>query len=1003
MLAATLVTPASALAEAPKLHLATRVVALGRDAELRGPGTAWVAVGRAVRRDELDAAEQHGVRYLGMAGAGIHAYALADEHAAAWLRDWDVATGFAMIQPSDKLGPALAELQGRAETVVEAGLGLGVSFWPGATTADVRRLVGRTAGARLPTAEDATLGPDSIMRVPAEDAKWLSVPALLADPAVAAVRVLHPLRSLNTASRRLSGSDALATDPYGLTGRNILVGHWDGGEVDVSHPDFENRVTNLESSQPDSHATHTAGTVLGAGVTQTAARGHAPGAGMVAMDFYGNPLAERREVKHAYYHHHDNHSWGADSRSFSNYGTYDQTALEMDVDSRDLLLLPVKAAGNDGQESEVIVDNYGFDSLSPDSTSKNALVVGATRSNGSLAGYSSRGPTEDGRVKPDVVAVGSGVLSTGPGGRYFEAQGTSMSTPAVTGMLALLKELFERGSDGRRMHPDVARGLLIHTAQDEFEPGPDYRYGWGIARSVDAGELIMHDREQARRLIVRGAVRHGEVYERSVEVESGASDLKITLSWLDAFTNATAAKQLIDDLDLVLVSPSGQTFQPWVLSQSQPRVAATTGVNTADNVEQVLVASPEAGTWTVRVTGTSVTDPNLPVQGFVLLSDRPISTNTIRTGPSSAVAADIPDGQGSLDIPFEVTANATVDALRVYLDIRHEARGDVRVTLVHPDGTQVTLETEDTSSRRDLYAIYPDLRSYDDDVAALYGKDASGAWTVRIEDVRSGNLGSLRHAELEIDLGGPANQAPVAVIEGPTLAASLEVLTLSGAGSSDPDGDPLSFSWQQLSGPEARLQGTSLDTLTVTAPEGAAEGEAVVLELTVSDGRGASGTATHTFTLTAPNNAPVPQLSGPSEALVGTTVRFDALASTDPDGDALSFAWAQNSGPTILSATVDGALWTFEVPEAEAGTELGLSLVVSDARGSTVTVPFTLRVLVPDPTTPEPTDGTSGTDLEPTTLTDDGCGCTATETGRGSAALLWGLGLVGLLFARRRR
>ena len=983
-------------ASADELTFPARTVRADPAMPLAAKGSAlYVFTSRALERAQVRAAEDSGLRYLGIAGRHAYAFLLEDERADAWLRSQPNVTGTAIAAPLDRVDADVLAFVG---PVAELPHSLWVAVYPKTSANELRALVPQTdlEQRRLPRDGDAPVLEESTVTLSTADRDTLE--RLVRSPFVAAIGFAYPRVLHNLNSRRLANADDIEVPPYGLDGTGVVVGHWDGGPVDDAHPDFEGRVTNWEDGTISSHATHTAGTILGGGVLQADNRGFAPGATMVAFQFFGNPTGERRVAKHQFYHEHDNHSWGSDTNSF---GGYNQVALEFDLDSRDLLLLPVKSAGNSGQQSEIVDERYGFDSLSPDSTAKNALVVGATQDDGDLAGFSSRGPTNDGRVKPDICANGQNLTSTYPNESYNSISGTSMSAPSVTGMLALLSQLYKRENQGRRWAPDMIRAIMIHSAVDVFHPGPDYRHGWGNADALAAANLILADAAAPGTRLARGAVREGETAVFGVEVPAGSPSLKVTLSWLDAFFNSAAERRLLNDIDLTLIAPSGTEHLPFVLDPANPFDDATRGLNTLDNVEQVVVDAPEAGTWAVIVNGRSITDPDLTVQGFVLASDHAVARSMTRVDlPLDGSAYPIPDADPSgFAIPFDVTTSGEVAAVRVYLDVKHRARGQVRVELTGPNGATAVLETEDESTRRDIYGIYPDLRSYDDDTTGFTGTPGAGRWLLRVADLVAGETGEVLQATLEVDFDpstlGPPNTPPIADAGDDRMVRAGATVQLNGADSSDPDGDPLTFSWSVPMG-DIALDATDIARPTFTAPM-VEVSTALVFRLTVNDGQGGTADDDVTITVepegsTGTENRPPVADSGASRSVgVNSEVVLDASASTDPDGDPLTFSWSQIDGPAIALGDTNAARVMWTTPAVAESTAFEFRVEVDDGRGGVDVADVTITV-----------DPAAEVTNERTTLdtVDTSCGCAATSSSRGSSAFaLFAL----VLLLRRRR
>lgn len=265
----------------------------------------------------------------------------------------------------------------------------------------------------------------------------------------------------------------------------------------------------------------------------------------------------------------------------------------------------------------------GFDCLPNTQVAKNGLVVGAiqdvtndpyTSGDILLASFSDTGPTDDGRVKPDVVGNGIGLTSSVASGNadYASFSGTSMASPNVCGTAALLVEHY-RNRAGSLPASATTKALLIHTAFDAGNTGPDYRFGWGLVDAAAAARFL-NDALSAFPNVNRIVTATYAGSTQSINVfASGVGPLKATLVWTDpppisvpglALDDSTPV--LVNDLDLTVVGPGGTTtFFSWTLDPANPSIAAVrTTRNSVDNVEQVLIDAPLAGNYSVRVSHT---------------------------------------------------------------------------------------------------------------------------------------------------------------------------------------------------------------------------------------------------------------------------------------------------------------------------------------------------------------------------------------------------------------
>ncbi len=519
--------------------------------------------------------------------------------------------------------------------------------------------------------------------------------------------------AITTRTNKLYSGGGLGLNLSGL-GDNLInkVGLWDGGSVYTAHREFAGgRINNRNSgAEIIEHSTHVAGTMMAAGI-YPAAKGMAYGLKKLSTYDFNSDISEMASEasagmlisNHSYgsiagWEFNDSPSsgsarweyWGLPG-SFEDYkfGIYNSSASVWDqVCFNAPFYLPVKSAGNNrnetgpavggsyyrlnssntmvdaGMRPEGISSNDSYGIISTYGNAKNILVVGAAEGlpNGytnpasvKIASFSSFGPTDDGRIKPDIVGAGINVTSTGNTGpdSYFSASGTSMAAPNVSGSLVLLQEQYSQKNNGNFMRSATLKGLVIHTADEAGDnPGPDYRFGWGLLNMEKASLAISNNGTKS--LISERQLAQGETQTIPL-VASGNGPLIATICWTDPEGSATAtgtlndpAIKLINDLDIQITSGS-ELFKPWILDPNNPAAAASKGDNIRDNVEQVFIENAVPGrSYSLSIThkGSISRGP----QKFSLLVTGTGGTNYCTSAPASNTDSRIVNFKlGSID------------------------------------------------------------------------------------------------------------------------------------------------------------------------------------------------------------------------------------------------------------------------------------------------------------------------------------------------------------------
>ncbi len=442
--------------------------------------------------------------------------------------------------------------------------------------------------------------------------------------------------------------------PGGSTGLNLdgagydQLGEWDAGQVLSSHQEFTDqgvsRISKMDGGATHYHATHVAGTMVAAGV-KLAAKGMAYAANLKTWNWSNDnsemaaAAANGLEISNHSYgfpmgweiNSGGNWQWyGTPSISSTEdyaFGFYDNDSRAMDqIAFNAPNYLIVQAAGNDrgdgpgnaGQNGEPEVDggDDGYDCIGPEEIAKNVLTVGAVNEVVNYTGpqdvvmssFSSWGPADDGRIKPDIVGKGVGVYSTYNGSNtdYGSSNGTSMSAPNVSGSMALLQKYYQDNHGGVPMRSATLKGLVIHTADEAGpHPGPDYMFGWGLMNAKRAITVIAEDVSQE--VIEETQLSQGQSYERDVEIAEG-TDFRVTICWTDRPGSPTSPQlnpttaMLVNDLDLRIIDESNNTYYPYKLERDNPDAAATTdSKNAVDNVEMVFIENAPEGTYTIEI------------------------------------------------------------------------------------------------------------------------------------------------------------------------------------------------------------------------------------------------------------------------------------------------------------------------------------------------------------------------------------------------------------------
>lgn len=391
-----------------------------------------------------------------------------------------------------------------------------------------------------------------------------------------------------------------------LWGKGVTIGEWDGAGTG-SHVDYNDRTinkNNFVAGSNGNHATHVCGTITGGGIIDPYGQGMAPKARLFSWDFYGNIAAEMDTAAFRDSIVMTNNSYGYGSDPCITRGNYDGVSRNLDILVSMYPYLSHQFSSGNSRSSNCATGGYrtinsGFQAA------KNVITVGALQFNDGNSTFHSYGPMLDGRMKPDICAMGVNVYSTLPSNTYQGGwNGTSMSCPGATGTIALLHERFKQINSAKRPLNHTLKAIVCNTADDIGNVGPDYAFGFGRINAVSAMK-VMEEKTYKVDSVTNGNSRIDTIY-----VKPGTARFQVMLIWDDMYAAASASPSLINDLDLEVQDSIGNVYLPWTLNPACHTCLPIRKRDSLNNAEQFYFDNPKSGKWVIRVKGKAISTSN---------------------------------------------------------------------------------------------------------------------------------------------------------------------------------------------------------------------------------------------------------------------------------------------------------------------------------------------------------------------------------------------------------
>ena len=493
----------------------------------------------------------------------------------------------------------------------------------------------------------ATASPDAA-RVIAQEA-WVRYVELM-DPVGEPESVEgRTIQKANMIDNHLTGAGALT---YNGEGIKVLVR--DDGDVGP-HIDFQGRLWNdPNNGSSGTHGDGVAGVWAACGNLDPTVVAGGSAADVYVIDYLSTFMDNTMIL-------HQDSGVVITNSSYSNgcnagYTTTTVTVDEMMFDNP--TLLHVFSAGNsNNSDCGYGAGNQWGNVTGGHKMGKNVVTVANLNRVGDLESSSSRGPAHDGRIKPDLAGHGAGQRSTNPNNGYRAFGGTSAAAPSTAGNLTQLYQVYE-DLTSNTAPAALIKACAMNSAQDLGNAGPDFKFGWGLIHTKRAYDVLANNQ------YLSSTISNGGNNTHNITVPPGVGQLRIMLYWADPEASASAATALINDLDLTVDDPSSTTLLPHVLDHTPNATLLDLPASTANapdrlnNVEQVVVTNPVAGTYTVEVDAFTV--PQGPQEYYLVYSliptgvqlTYPLGGEKVAQGVVERIQWDAFGNTGTFDVEY---------------------------------------------------------------------------------------------------------------------------------------------------------------------------------------------------------------------------------------------------------------------------------------------------------------------------------------------------------------